>query len=82
MNYYEITLRKTGELLARGTARECQKQLGCSSLDTFYALANRSKNGKNKTYSVVIKKGSETDYPVLGKNDPVFYKGEKRCKKK
>lgn len=66
MNYYEIYDRYSGELLARGTARECRDQLGCSSMDSFYALANRSKRGINKNYRVVILKGGETDYPVLG----------------
>ena len=60
MNYYEIYDRYSGELLARGTARECREQLGCASMDSFYALANR----------VVILKGGETDYPVLGADGP------------
>ena len=71
MNYYEIYLVSSGRLVARGTARECRKQLGCSSLDTFYALANRSIRGINKKYKVIRKKGGETDYPVLGANDPI-----------
>lgn len=71
MNYYEIYLADSGRLVARGTARECRKQLGCSSLDTFYALANRSIRGINKKYKVIRKKGGETDYPVLGANDPI-----------
>jgi len=70
MNLYEIYDNKTGKLLARGNARECKKKLGCSSMDTFYALANRSKRGINKKYRVVVLKGGETDYPVLGKDDP------------
>ncbi len=68
MNLYEVYDKKTNELLARGTARECQKKLGCSSADSFYALANRSFRGINKTYRVVITKGGNTYYPVLGKN--------------
>lgn len=69
MNYYEVYDRYSGELLARGTARECRKQLGCASLDSFYAMANRSRRGINKNYRVIILKGGQTDYPVLGKND-------------
>lgn len=79
MNYYEIYLAKTGELLARGNARECRRELGCASLDSFYALADRSVRGINKRYRVVIKKGSETDYPVLGKNDPILKMKERIC---
>lgn len=70
MNYYEIYDRYSDELLARGTARECRDQLGCASMDSFYALANRSKRGINKGYRVVILKGGETDYPVLGADGP------------
>lgn len=66
MNYYEIYDRESDVLLAFGTARECRKQLGCASMDTFYALASRSIRGINKMYRVVKKRGSETDYPVLG----------------
>ena len=72
MNYYEIYSAKTGLLLAKGTARECREQLESSSMDTFYALVNRSKRGINKRYRVVIKKGGETDYPVLGPDDPIY----------
>jgi len=71
MNYYEIYDAKTGELLASGTSRECKKKLGCSSIDTFFSLANRSKRGINKKYKVIIKKGGEVEYPVLGKDSPV-----------
>lgn len=66
MNYYAIYRSSTGELLAEGTAKECRKKLGCASIDSFYALANRSIRGINKAYTVIKKKGGETDYPVLG----------------
>lgn len=67
MNYYEVYSRKDGVLLARGTARECRRELGLASLDTFYALVSRSARGLNRKYRVIIKKGGDTDYPVLGK---------------
>ncbi len=65
MNYYEVYSTATGELLAKGTARECRRALGCTSLDSFYALVGRSARGRNKSYRVVVKKGGETDYPVI-----------------
>ena len=71
MKYYEIFSAASGKLLAMGTARECRRQLGCASMDSFYALANRSRRGINSKYTVVIKKGGETDYPVLGADHPV-----------
>ena len=74
MNYYAVYDAESDRLLAEGNARECQKKLGCSSLDTFYALANRSARGINKKYRVVIKKGGEVEYPVLGKSDPLYEK--------
>ncbi len=59
MNYYEVYSKKTGELLAKGTARECRRVLNCSSLDSFYALANRSLRGINGKYTVKKMKGGE-----------------------
>ena len=53
MNYYAIYDAYSGELLAEGNSEECRKKLGCSSLDSFYALANRSRRGINKKYRVV-----------------------------
>jgi len=79
VNYYAVYDAKTGILLAEGNAVECRRKLKCSSLDTFYALVNRAKRGINKKYRVVIKKGGEVDYPVLGKNDPIYaMKGGKK----
>lgn len=66
MKYYAIYDARSDTLLAEGTARECRKKLGCSSIDTFYALISRSHRGINKKYRVEIKNGGETDYPVLG----------------
>lgn len=77
MNYYAIYDAYSGELLAEGNAEECRKQLGCASLDSFYALANRSRRGINRKYRAIIKKGGEVDYPVLGKDDPIIQGGTK-----
>lgn len=60
MNYYEIYEAETGKLIAKGSARRCRLMLGCASMDSFYALANRSLRGINKKYRVVKKKGGET----------------------
>ena len=78
MKYYEIHDRQTGKLLARGNARECRRQLGCASIDSFYALANRSLRGINQKYAVKIFKGGEVEYPVLGQNDPILTMEEER----
>lgn len=76
MNYYEIYDAKTEDLLAKGTSWECMKKLGCASHDSFYALVNRSSRGINKKYKVKIIKGGLADYPVLGKKDPLYKKGD------
>lgn len=76
MKYYEIYDAVTGALICRGTSHECKAALGCASMDSFYALANRSLRGINKSYHVVIKKGGETDYPVLGSMTPPLRKVE------
>lgn len=77
MNYYEIYDAKTCDLLAKGTSWECMKKLGCASNDSFYALVNRSRRGINKKYKVKTVKGGLADYPVLGKKDPLYKKGDK-----
>ena len=82
MNYYAVYDAKSGVLLAEGNAVECRRKLKCSSLDTFYALVNRSKRGMNKKYKVVIKKGGEVDFPVLGKNDPIYAMKKKKEEKR
>ena len=69
MNQYEVYEKETGKLLASGTARECRRALKCASLDSFYALANRSIRGINKKYAVVKRKGGEAVYPNRKKED-------------
>lgn len=79
MNYYEIRLATNGKLIAKGNALECKRQLGCSSLDTFYSLASRSMRGINKKYNVIRLRGGDTTYPVLGKNDPIYKMKEEKA---
>lgn len=74
MNYYAFYDAETGRLLAEGTAVEVKRKLGFASIDVLYAMANRSRRGIIKKYRVVIKKGGQTDYPVLGKRDPLYEK--------
>lgn len=78
MNYYVIYDSRTGVLLAEGNSLECKRKLGCSSMDTFYALVNRSRRGIKHKYKVVIKKGGDVDYPVLGKSDPMYEEYRRR----
>ncbi len=71
MNYYEVYDRHSGELLAKGTARECRKILGLASVDGFYCIVRQARKGISNKYRIVVMKGGETDYPVLGKDSPI-----------
>lgn len=82
MNYYEVYDRYSDELLAKGTARECRKILGFASVDGFYCTVRRARNGISNKYRVVVMKGGETDYPVLGKNNMIHRTEEERNARK
>lgn len=66
MNYYEIYSKETGELVARGNARECRDALGYASVDVFYKMISTILRGESSIYTAVKFKGGQTDYPVLG----------------
>lgn len=51
--YYAIYLRKTDELVASGTSKECMEQMGISE-NTFYALICKSRSGAIKKWDVYI----------------------------
>lgn len=59
MNYYEVYRSDSGELVAKGTARECRKQLGCASVDSFYTIVGQSLKGKYNKYKVVKMTGGQ-----------------------
>lgn len=75
MKYYEVYDAKSGKLLAKGPSWECKKKLGCASLGTFHALVSRSSRGINKKYIVKIINGGNTEYPILGEDDPIHKLG-------
>lgn len=79
MNYYEVYDRLSGDLLARGTARECYKQIGRQDEDSFRCLVRVANRGRGP-YLVVTKPGGATDYPVLGKTDPVNQMSDAECR--
>ena len=78
MNYYEVYDRHSGELLAKGTARECRKILGLANVGSFYATVRQARKGISNKYRAVVMKGGETDYPVLGKDNPIHEMEEER----
>lgn len=54
MKYYAVYLRKNDKLVASGTGKECQKQMGLASLNSFRSLVSKVKSGRNKKYEVLV----------------------------
>ena len=50
--YYTIYNRKTEEVVAFGTAKECAQQMN-RSLASFYCTVSRNKLGKHHKYIIV-----------------------------
>lgn len=50
-NYYVVYLRKTDEIKASGTAKECASQLGIG-LNHFYSLVSKNKRGIHHKYYI------------------------------
>ena len=51
--YYTVYLNKTDEIVAVGDAEECQKQLGKTSLASFYSLVSKNRLGVQKRYTIL-----------------------------
>lgn len=51
--YYAVYLRKTDELVACGSAKECMEQMGITK-SAFHTLVCRSRNGEIKKWDVYI----------------------------
>ena len=61
MNYYTVYLRKTEQIVASGTARECTKTLGFCNVASFYSVVSKSTHGKAHRYDVVIDRGDSDE---------------------
>ena len=53
MKYYTVYLRKTDELVAAGTARDCAKVLN-KSLNGFHSMVSKNLKGIQKKYEIII----------------------------
>lgn len=53
MKYYTVYLRKTDELVAAGTARDCAKALN-KSLNGFHSMVSKNLTGKHKKYEIIV----------------------------
>lgn len=56
MKYYTIYSRKTEEIIAQGTAKECACQL---NLKDFHNMVNRVRKGRSKKYEVLTENYSD-----------------------
>lgn len=52
MKQYTIYLKKDDSIVASGTAKECQKQMGFKSLGVFYSVVSRVYRGISTKYDV------------------------------
>lgn len=59
MNYYAVYLAKSDKLVACGTSRECQRQLGLASVKSFYSMVSRVKKGANQKYEIYTEEDAE-----------------------
>lgn len=62
-NFYIVRLRKDDSIVAVGTAEECRKALGFSSVGVFRTMVSRCRSGsdKYKKYDVDIVPEEEED---------------------
>lgn len=65
MKYYAIYKKKTDELLASGTARECQRQMGFKSPQVFYCTVSRAYRGLSSKYEVYVTEDKEDEDEAL-----------------
>lgn len=52
MKQYTVYLKKDDTIVASGTARECQRQMGFKSLGVFYSVISRVYRGISTKYDV------------------------------
>lgn len=53
-HFYIIRRRKDDSIAAVGTARECFKQMGLSSVETFRSIVSKNRKGIQNTYEIDI----------------------------
>lgn len=51
--YYTIYLRKTDEVIAHGTSRECAEAMG-KKLNCFHSMVSKTLKGKQNKYDVLV----------------------------
>lgn len=52
--FYIIRLRKDDSIVAVGTAQECIKAMGLSSMNSFRSIVSKNKLNKHTTYEIDI----------------------------
>ena len=61
MKYYTVYLRKTDEIVAFGTSKECTEKMGLADVEQFYALVSKNRAGLQKRYVIVVDEDDEGD---------------------
>lgn len=62
--YYQVYLRKTGELVCAGTSAECTKALGLANISAFRSMNRAYRNGIVKKWIIASVPYSEAE-PIL-----------------
>lgn len=52
MTYYMVYRRKDDCLVACGSARQCAKMLGYASVNQFYGIVSKTRNGTVKKWEI------------------------------
>lgn len=60
-HFYFIRRRKDDSIVAVGTARECVKQMGLSSVETFRTIVSKNRKGIQNTYEIDIESVDEEE---------------------
>ena len=61
MKHYTIYNKSTDEIIALGTAKECQKQMSLKSKHVFYCIVSRIYRGKSKKYEIYVSENNNED---------------------
>lgn len=60
-NFYIIRLKKDDSIVAVGTANECVKTMGLSSVNSFRSIVSKNMKGVQNTYEIDIESIEEEE---------------------
>lgn len=53
-NFYFVRRKKDDSIVAVGTAQECMKSMGISSINSFHSIVAKNRSGVRTTYEIDI----------------------------